>query len=197
MAPKCPRGRRCRRHTHSIATQQSLHRGCRCEHLREGTTGGYKPWGDLQSQLEKHYKDMQDIEFTIERGKLCLKACGKRSPSASIRAVDLVHEGLISKKAPCKKLTPALELICAHYGPSPRRSLQKVGLFSAAALIRVAFTSKRPSTHEKGTCRLDRLDASPEDIQVDRRRRDCRRGRTNLTRRRCGSWYGQAMCCWL
>ena len=91
----------------------------------------YKHLVELQSQLEQHYKDMQDIEFTIEQGKLYLlqTRTGKRSPSASIQiAVDLVHEGLISKEAALQKVeATSLELI---FVPSsipmhPKRSLQK------------------------------------------------------------------------
>ena len=56
---------------------------------------------DVTKQLEKHYKDMQDIEFTIENGQLYLLQTrnGKRTARAAIQiAVDLVNEGIITKK---------------------------------------------------------------------------------------------------
>ena len=59
--------------------------------------------------LEKHYRDMQDIEFTIQKGKLFLLQTrnGKRSPSAAVRiAVDMVHEKLITKDEAISRVTP-------------------------------------------------------------------------------------------
>ena len=61
----------------------------------------YKQLCDVRAKLEKHYKDMQDIEFTIEDGKLYIlqTRSGKRSPMAAFRmAVDMVKEGLITKE---------------------------------------------------------------------------------------------------
>lgn len=61
----------------------------------------YQQFQEFSKRLESHYRDMQDIEFTIERGKLYMLQTrnGKRTASAAIRvAVDLVHEGLISKE---------------------------------------------------------------------------------------------------
>ncbi|MDQ7797189.1 MAG: pyruvate, phosphate dikinase, partial [Spirochaetia bacterium] len=61
----------------------------------------YKQLVDIRRKLEKHYRDMQDLEFTVEEGKLYMLQCrtGKRSPIAAFRiAVDMVKEGLISKE---------------------------------------------------------------------------------------------------
>ena len=53
---------------------------------------------EVSQQLEKHYKDMQDIEFTIENEQLYVLQTGKRTANAAIHiAVDLVEEGIISK----------------------------------------------------------------------------------------------------
>jgi pyruvate, orthophosphate dikinase len=64
-------------------------------------------------QLEQHYRDMQDIEFTIERGKLYILQCrsGKRTGAAAVTiAVDMVEEGLISQEEAVQRVTPeALE----------------------------------------------------------------------------------------
>ncbi|MES1227947.1 MAG: PEP-utilizing enzyme, partial [Armatimonadota bacterium] len=62
----------------------------------------------MSSTLEHHYKDMQDLEFTIEHGKLYMLQCrvGKRTgPSAVHIAVDMVHEGLISKEEAINRVT--------------------------------------------------------------------------------------------
>ncbi len=61
----------------------------------------YKQFTDIATRLENHYRDMQDIEFTIEKGRLFILQCraGKRTPQAHINiAVDQVNEGLISKE---------------------------------------------------------------------------------------------------
>src|SRR5262249_38875189 len=61
----------------------------------------YKQLEEIRSTLEKHYRDMQDIEFTVQKGKLWMLQTrnGKRTGFAAIRiAVDMVHEGLISKE---------------------------------------------------------------------------------------------------
>ena len=93
---------------------------------------------------------MQDIEFTIEQGKLYLlqTRTGKRSPSASIQiAVDLVHEGLISKEAALQKVeATSLELMLRPViDPNAPKTIIAKGLDSSpgAAFGRVAFTSER------------------------------------------------------
>ncbi|HBP63665.1 MAG TPA: pyruvate, phosphate dikinase [Desulfosporosinus sp.] len=69
----------------------------------------YKQFVDIYKRLESHYRDMQDIEFTIERGKLYILQTrnGKRTASASIRvAVELFHEGLITKEEAVMRIEP-------------------------------------------------------------------------------------------
>ncbi len=68
----------------------------------------YKELCDARKRLESHYKEMQDIEFTIEEGKLYILQCrtGKRSPMAAFRiAVDMVKERLITKEQALLRLT--------------------------------------------------------------------------------------------
>ncbi|TGE39883.1 pyruvate, phosphate dikinase [Desulfosporosinus fructosivorans] len=69
----------------------------------------YKQFVDISKRLETHYRDMQDIEFTIERGKLYILQTrnGKRTASASIRvAVELFHEGVITKEEAVMRIEP-------------------------------------------------------------------------------------------
>lgn len=64
---------------------------------------------EIVKKLELHYHDMQDVEFTIERGRLWMLQCrnGKRTASAAVKiAVDMVDEGLISKEEAVKRVTP-------------------------------------------------------------------------------------------
>ncbi|AEH51971.1 pyruvate, phosphate dikinase [Pseudothermotoga thermarum] len=69
----------------------------------------YKELVEIMDKLERHYKDMQDIEFTIEEGKLYLlqTRSGKRTSRAAIKiAVDMVHEGLITKEEAVLRVKP-------------------------------------------------------------------------------------------
>lgn len=65
---------------------------------------------DIQNRLERHYRDMQDIEFTIEKGRLFMLQCriGKRNGPAAVRmAMDMLNEKLITKKEAIMRVTPA------------------------------------------------------------------------------------------
>ena len=69
----------------------------------------YAQLADIRTTLEQHYKDMQDIEFTIEKGRLFMlqTRTGKRTAQAAIRiAVDMVEEGLISEKEAVLRVDP-------------------------------------------------------------------------------------------
>ncbi|MEK6732293.1 MAG: pyruvate, phosphate dikinase [Candidatus Omnitrophota bacterium] len=69
----------------------------------------YKEICDIRNRLEKHYRDMQDIEFTIEKGKLFMLQCrsGKRNgPAAVAMAVDMVKEKLIDARTAVMRVTP-------------------------------------------------------------------------------------------
>ncbi len=77
--------------------------------LEREMPGNYKQFEELCRLLDKHYRDMQDIEFTIERGKLWMLQTrnGKRSVQAAIKiAVDMVAEGLISKEEAILRVEP-------------------------------------------------------------------------------------------
>lgn len=68
----------------------------------------YKEFVDICNRLEQHYKDMQDLEFTIEKGRLFMLQCrnGKRTGPASVKlAVDFVHEGLLTKEEAVNRVT--------------------------------------------------------------------------------------------
>ncbi len=80
--------------------------------------------------LEQHYKDMQDIEFTIERGKLYMlqTRTGKRTASAALRiAVDLVKEGLINKTEALQKIDPAQLEQLMHWRIDPEAKIKYIG----------------------------------------------------------------------
>jgi len=77
--------------------------------LKEELPEVYNQFSEITARLEKHYKDMQDVEFTIEHGKLWMLQTrnGKRSAKAAIKiAHDMVEEGLIDKPTALNRVTP-------------------------------------------------------------------------------------------
>ncbi len=79
------------------------------ENLKARMPEAYGQFMDITSRLEKHYKDMQDVEFTIERGKLWMlqTRSGKRTAAAAVKvAVDMADEGLITREAALQRVTP-------------------------------------------------------------------------------------------
>ena len=144
------------------------------ETMAQALPDAYQELVDNTELLEKHYKDMQDIEFTIERGKLYLlqTRTGKRSPGAAIQiAVDLVEEGVITKEnALLSVKASSLELVLRPVidPRAPKKVIAK-GLDASpgAACGRVAFTSESVQEFvEQGEpAILVRLETSPEDIQ--------------------------------
>lgn len=79
------------------------------ENLRLKMPEAYRQFMDITGKLERHYREMQDVEFTIERGKLWMlqTRTGKRTAIAAVKiAVDMVNEGLISKDEAVQRVTP-------------------------------------------------------------------------------------------
>ena len=77
--------------------------------LREELPEVYDQFVSITELLERHYRDMQDVEFTIERGKLWMlqTRTGKRTGAAAVRvAVDMVHEELIDRETATRRVTP-------------------------------------------------------------------------------------------
>jgi pyruvate,orthophosphate dikinase len=129
---------------------------------------------ELQKKLERHFRDMQDIEFTIEEGRLYLLQTrnGKRTPAAAVQiVVDLVHEGTISEDEALKRIKAAdLEMVLRPVlDPDAKRKVIAKGLDASpgAASGRVVFHSEEAQElADKGeNVILVRLETSPEDIQ--------------------------------
>jgi pyruvate,orthophosphate dikinase len=79
------------------------------QHMVKAMPQTYRQLLDIAHQLEAHYRDMQDIEFTVERGRLWMlqTRSGKRTGRASFRiAVDLVNEGVITREEAVQRITP-------------------------------------------------------------------------------------------
>ncbi|MCK6471815.1 MAG: pyruvate, phosphate dikinase [Planctomycetes bacterium] len=133
---------------------------------------------EIRKRLEKHYKDMQDLEFTVEEGKLYMLQTrrGKRTPAATFRiAVELVKEKLITKEEAVSRITP--EDIERLFYPQIDPSLKKEQLAAAkiaeginavpgAAGGKVIFEAGRAEAAAKAgdPVLLVRKETSPEDV---------------------------------
>jgi len=133
----------------------------------------FKQLDNVRQRLEKHYSDMQDIEFTVQRGKLYMLQTrnGKRTAKAALKiAVDMVHEGLIDKREAVARIVPASldQLLHPTLDPKAARKVISKGLPASpgAASGKVVFTAddaeKQARAGEKVI--LVRRETSPEDI---------------------------------
>jgi len=134
---------------------------------------------DIYEKLEAHYTDMQDIEFTIQEGKLYMlqTRTGKRTGFAAIRiAVDMVEEGLIDEKEALKRVEPVhlLQLLAPVFEGKAKEEAVKEGKLLAvglnagpgAACGRVVFSAEKAVAMAGAGERviLTRTETSPEDI---------------------------------
>lgn len=133
----------------------------------------YKQLANIRSTLEQHYKDMQDIEFTIEKGKLYMlqTRTGKRTAHAAIRiAVDMVKEGLITEKEAVLRVDPDQldQLLHPSLDPHAEKQIIAKGLPASpgAASGQVVFNADaaEEQTRLKKKVILVRIETSPEDI---------------------------------
>ena len=102
----------------------------------------------IYTLLEKHYRDMQDMEFTVEQGKLWMlqTRAGKRTAKAALRiAVELANEGLITKKEAMMRIEPASldQLLHPTIDPDAKREVIAPGLPASpgAASGEIVFSS--------------------------------------------------------
>ncbi len=131
----------------------------------------YKKLEGIGNELEAHFRDMQDIEFTVEEGKLYILQSrnGKRSPMAALRiAVDLVEEGLIPTDEALRKLKGIdLNSISVQKIMTDKPILAKGDSASSGVAIgKIAFSSERAKSHALGeSVILVREIPSPDDLQ--------------------------------
>ncbi|MHD0319018.1 pyruvate, phosphate dikinase [Fusobacterium sp. THCT1E2] len=140
--------------------------------LKEQLPEIYDQFIKLAKVLEDHNKDMQDIEFTIENGKLYLLQTrnGKRSPYAAVKiAVDMVNEGIITKEEAIMKVDPSVlpQLLHGNFDPEATKTAVLLGKglpgSAGVAIGRVMFASERVETRALSI--LVREETSPEDIK--------------------------------
>ncbi|GAB4564551.1 MAG: pyruvate, phosphate dikinase [Anaerolineae bacterium] len=133
----------------------------------------YAEFQKIAERLERHYKDMQDLEFTIERGKLYMlqTRTGKRTGMAAVKiAVDMVKEGLIDKATAVQRVDPAAldQLLHPMIDPNAKVQVIATGLPASpgAATGKVVFDADE--AEELGTAGekviLVRVETAPEDF---------------------------------
>jgi pyruvate, orthophosphate dikinase len=133
----------------------------------------FKELTRIYTMLEKHYRDMQDMEFTVERGKLWMLQTrgGKRTAKAALKiAVELANEGLISKKEAVSRIDPASldQLLHPTIDPNAKRDVIATGLPASpgAAAGEIVFSSDEAAKLQADGRKviLVRIETSPEDI---------------------------------
>lgn len=127
----------------------------------------------VRSKLEQHYRDMQDIEFTVQQGQLYMlqTRSGKRTAKAAVKiAVDLAEEGLISEKEAVAQIDPAAldQLLHPRIDPNAERRLIVRGLPASpgAAVGKLVFNADEAQrlAGQGEDVILIRVETSPEDI---------------------------------
>ena len=132
------------------------------ERLNNNLPEAYRQFMDITNRLEKHYHDMQDVEFTIEHGKLWMlqTRSGKRTAKAAVKiAVDMANEGLITKEEAILRVTPEQvdTLLHPQYDGKAKDEAKKDGRLYAkgvnaspgAAVGQVYFDANTAEKHAK------------------------------------------------
>ncbi|MFW5795152.1 MAG: pyruvate, phosphate dikinase, partial [Bacillota bacterium] len=136
----------------------------------------FKQFQKISHKLEEHYKDMQDLEFTIEKGKLYILQTrnGKRTAQAALKiAIDMVEEKLITEKEAVLKVEPKQldTLLHPQFDPEALEAAEVIstGLNASpgAATGKVVFSAKRANemVQNGDDVILVRIETSPEDIE--------------------------------
>jgi len=146
------------------------------DQLKEVSPSAYEQFVDVCAKLEAHYKDMQDMEFTIQQGRLFMLQTrnGKRTAAAGLKiACDLVDEGVLTKEEAILKVEPQQldSLLHPGFDQAALKSAQVVatGLAASpgAACGQIVFTAADAIAWKKEGKKtvLVRLETSPEDIE--------------------------------
>ena len=157
----------------NITKKARLEAGSKELSMQESMPKAYKELVTIYKKLEKHYRDMQDIEFTVENKKLWMlqTRSGKRTAKASIKiAVDMVKEKLINKDEAVLRIDPKIldTLLHPTLDPNATKNIVAKGLPASpgAATGKVTFTAddaeQLKAQGQKSI--LVRLETSPEDI---------------------------------
>ncbi|MDM7995962.1 MAG: pyruvate, phosphate dikinase [Acidobacteriota bacterium] len=144
------------------------------DELKEDMPQIYNQFVEVADKLERHYRDLQDLEFTVERGKLWMLQTrnGKRTGPAAVRvAVEMVKEGLIDERTAIMRIPPGDLDQLLHKMVDPKAKLKVltkgINASPGAASGKVVFTPKEAELlKEKGEkVVLVRRETSPEDVR--------------------------------
>lgn len=166
----------------------------------------YKEFMESSNTLEQHYKDMQDIEFTIEQGKLYFLQTrnGKRTAEAALRAaVEMVGENLIDKKTAVMRVDPKSldQLLHPKFDPDDLKKATPVakGLPASpgAATGKIYFTADEAVAAAKNgeAAILVRKETSPEDIEGMNKAKGILTSRGGMTSHAAVVARGMGKCC--
>mgnify|MGYP005848630287 FL=1 len=184
-----------------IRTPQSI------DQLKEINPDAYNQFTKIADTLEKHYRDMQDMEFTIEKGKLFMLQTrnGKRTAAAALKiAVDLVSEGMATKAEAIMKVDPKQldALLHPNFEPKALKAAAPVakGLPASpgAATGKVYFEADDAvNAFKNGEKKviLVRLETSPEDIEGMHVSQGILTGRGGMTSHAAVVARGMGTCC--
>ena len=146
-------------------------------HLQEQMPDVYQQFVDIATKLEAHYRDMQDMEYTIERGKLYMLQTrnGKRTAAAALKiAVDLVDEGVLSEEEAVLKVEPK-QLDTLLHPNFDAAAVKKAPVIAkglpaspGAATGGIYFTADEAAEHGKNKEKviLVRRETTPEDLSL-------------------------------
>ncbi len=148
--------------------------------LKEHFPAVYEQFASVAQLLEKHYRDVQDVEFTVEGGKLYMlqTRSGKRTAQAAVKiAVDMVGEGLISREEALLRVEPlhVIQLLLPRFDEEAKRAATKEGRYLAKGLnaspgAATGYVSFDPDEaehlgrDEKKAVILVRTETSPDDV---------------------------------
>ena len=175
-------------------------------HLQEDNPALYEEFKKVTKILETHYRDMQDMEFTIEKGKLYMLQTrnGKRTAQAALKiAIDLVKEGLITEQEAVLMVEPKSLDALLHKG-FDQAALKKAhpitkGLNASpgAACGQVVFSAERAKECKEQGMKvvLVRLETSPEDIEGMIASQGILTGRGGMTSHAAVVARGMGTCC--
>ncbi|MDR3244077.1 MAG: pyruvate, phosphate dikinase, partial [Elusimicrobiota bacterium] len=174
--------------------------------LEEFMPAIYKELFVIQKRLEKHYRDMQDIEFTIEDGKLWMLQCrnGKRNGPAAVRmALDMIKERLISKEEAVLRVTPSQldELLHPIIDPAVEKTVEilakglPAGPGGAAGTIVFSSEDAVKAAQEGKKVILAREETNPEDVEGMRAAQAILTARGGMTSHAALVARGWGKCC--
>jgi len=155
----------------TIAEAEAGH--SRLPSMEESLPAMFGELSDVREILERHYKDMQDMEFTVQEGKLWMlqTRSGKRTAKAALKiAVEMVADGLVSREEAIQRIDPAQldQLLHPTLDPDAPRHVVAKGLPASpgAASGRIAFSAADAETMTAAGDKviLVRIETSPEDI---------------------------------